>query len=505
MKMNENMKSILKTVASLSVLLLAASCTLEQIDTQMTPEKAKASIRLECSALESYTVQAAKPQDISFHVSATTPWTITGKDADWLTVTPASSSVSSLSEDIRITAKANNDFADRKAVLTVSGENTETSYTITVTQLRKGKLTVAPIAGEFETAGGSKTFTVEANIAWEASAADEWLTLNPASGTSDGATKSFTVTATAANNSSVTRSTTVTVAAGDEKQEFEVVQKGQTLEILPVENPTIDRKGGDLVIGVNATMDWKAESDNEAFTVTKVGNNQLKVSAGFNNQFAPRTATITVKPVSTEFGDVSSTVSVSQDINFKLEGNCEVLADGSVKLSAGAKSRVTTLDEYRYVTIILKMGDKHFESKGEMWCSVKAGGCNIYSQLSLSGNWRIRQDGNLPITKKPSGEDVSTYKNVNLALEKSADKLNAMTEYRFEVLNEITDDPDYAGVKWHVVNFWYNGVLDTTLNFRSVFADDPSAAGPYWFGYESSKDDNTWYVVKTCDVIPIAE
>ncbi|MBR4740369.1 MAG: BACON domain-containing protein, partial [Bacteroidales bacterium] len=237
------MKSILKTVASLSVLLLAASCTLEQIDTQMTPEKAKASIRLECSALESYTVQAAKPQDISFHVSATTPWTITGKDADWLTVTPASSSVSSLSEDIRITAKANNDFADRKAVLTVSGENTETSYTITVTQLRKGKLTVAPIAGEFETAGGSKTFTVEANIAWEASAADEWLTLNPASGTSDGATKSFTVTATAANNSSVTRSTTVTVAAGDEKQEFEVVQKGQTLEILPVENPTIDRKG----------------------------------------------------------------------------------------------------------------------------------------------------------------------------------------------------------------------------------------------------------------------
>ena len=490
MKMNENMKSILKTVASLSVLLLAASCTLEQIDTQMTPEKAKASIRLECSALESYTVQAAKPQDISFHVSATTPWTITGKDADWLTVTPASSSVSSLSEDIRITAKANTGFADRKAVLTVSGENTETSYTITVSQLRMGKLAVTPIAGEFDSAGGSKSFTVEANIAWEASVADEWLTLNPTSGSSDSEAKSFTVTATATANSSLMRSTTVTVTAGDEKQEFEVVQKGQTLEILPVASTEVDRHGAEFDLNVNATMEWKVECDNAAITATKDGNNKVHLTVPFNSVFAPRSFKVTVKPTTDAYGDVSSSVEFTQDINFKFEGNYEVLEDGSVKISSGAKTRVSTLDELRYVKIKLTFGSVNFGDKGELWTAVNASGCNIYNQLSLGGNLRLRTDGTLPVS------GTSTYGNTKYDITKA--ELNAMTTYEVDVEPSAT-----AGHQ--LVTFLYNGVQRAQHDCLSVFADDAAAAGSYWFGFYNSTSDGTWYVVKTCEVISIAE
>jgi hypothetical protein len=496
------MKTIFKIVASLSFGLFAVACQQFYVDTQMTPEKAAASIKLECDALDSYTIQGEKPQSVSFKVASTTPWSITGwENAEWLKVSPASSALSSLSEDIVITAKANPDYEDRSVTLVLSGEGTDTTYKVVITQSRRGKLYVQPVSDIFEAEGNSLPFTIETNLAWEARSADQWLSFGQDKGVGDGSVQ--TVQAIAAANPSITRKTTVTVTAGDDKFSFEVTQKGQSLEFLPVENPEVDRRGGELLLGVKATMDWKAECDNDAFTVEKDGKDKVKVTASFNNKFAPRKAVITIKPVSDDFGDVSSQIEVTQDVNFTFEGNCEVLEDGSVKLSCGAKSKVVTKDKYRYVNIVLKLGDKHFGDKGELWCSVNANECNIYNQLSLGGNLRIRQDGNLPVTKKPSGDAVSTYNNQKYSITK--DDLNAMTEYRFEVVNDITDDPDYPGVKWHVVNFWYNGKVHATMNYRSVFADDPTAEGRYWFGFYNNTSDDTWYVVKSCDVTAYAE
>ena len=495
------MKYLFNIALGLSLLLAASSCKLEEIDSQ--PVGAP---KLECDALESYTVQASRPQAGSFRVNATTPWTVSveGNPA-WLTVSPASSAVSSLSEDVRVTAAANENLADRDAVILVKGENTDITYRIALKQIRKGQLTLTPVAGEYEITGGAQSFTVESNLAWEASVADDWLTLDQDKGETDGSMKAVTVRATASANKSVVRSTTVTVISGDEKKAFTVTQKGQFLEFLPSGDQTVARLGGELVLNVKASMDFEVLSSNPAFTATKDGNDKVLVKAGFNNQFAPRKTTITIKPVSGEYGSVASSTEVSQDINFKFEGNYEVLADGSVKLSCGAKSRVTTLDKYRFVNLVLSLGDVNFGDKGELWCAVNAADCNIYTQISLGGNIRIRQDGNLPNTKNPTtGKDVSTYKNVNLSgIDKAA--LNAMTEYRFEVLPQFTDDPAIPGVKWHVVNFWYNGTLNTTLNYCSVFADDASAAGAYWFGFSNITSDGTWYIVKTCDVTPLAE
>ena len=81
-----------------------------------------------------------------------------------------------------------------------------------------------------------------------------------------------------------------------------------------------------------------------------------------------------------------------------------------------------------------------------------------------------------------------------------------MEEYRFEVVNNLTtSSDDYDGVYRHDVKFWYNGKVYASLTYRSVFADDPSAAGNYWFGFYNKTSDDTWYVVKSCDVIPYAE
>ncbi len=497
------MKTIVKIVASLSLGLFAVACQQFYVDTQMTPEKAAASLKLECDALDSYTIQGEKPQSVSFKVASTTPWKITGyENAQWLKVSPTSSSVSSLSEDIVITAVANDTYENREVTLKVEGEGISETKSFKITQLRKGKLFVQPVAGVFEAAGSTLPFTIETNRTWEVRSSEQWLSFSETTGTGDGSVK--TIQAIAAANTSVTRNATVTVFAGDDKESFEVTQKGQSLEFLPVENTAIDRTGGALELGVKATMNWKAESDNNAFTVEKVGNDKVKVSAPFNNKFLPRKAVITIKPASDDFGDVSSSIEVSQDINFSFDGNYEVLEDGSIKISCGAKTRVTTLDKYRFVNIVLTFGDKKFGDKGELWCAVNAAECNIYNQLSLGGNLRIRQDGNLPVTKKPSGDAISTYQNVKYSFTK--DQLNAMNEYRFEVVNHLTEsDEDYPGVYRHDVNFWYNGSVYASLTYRSVFADDKTAEGKYWFGFYNKTDDGTWYIVKSCDVTPYAE
>ncbi len=480
------MKTIFKTIACLSAALFAYSCVLDEIDTQITDQEAIAQIRLECDALESYTIQSQKPQAVSFRVSSTTPWEITGFENSWLTVEPASSKVSSLSEDITVKATgANSTLSDRSVTLTVKGANTNITHSIKITQMRMGTLTVEPIVGDYDKAGATKTFTVSSNISWEASAADDWLTLSPSSGTSDGPVKTVTVSAEAAPNNSLNRSTVVTVISGDEKSQFFVKQDGHTLEFQPLESPSIDRKGGELLFNVNATMDWKVESSNANFTATKVSDTQVKVSAPFNNQFAERKATITLKPTDADFGDVSGSTEVSQGVNFTLQ-NCELLDDGSVKMSGTAGSRVVTIDEYRSnFDLTLTMGEKHFGTAGQLWVQGKIGGVNIYNQLSLGGNTRIRTDGTL------AGDGGSCYKSSTYSI--NQDELNAMETYHYKIATNAADE-----TKMDML-FEVNGNEKKSHTGPNPFYYDEGSSS-FYFGFYSATTDGSWYVVKTCDI-----
>ena len=484
------MKNLFNTALCLLLLLPAWSCVLDEIDTQMTDEEAIAAIRLECDALEAYTIQATKPQAVSFRVNSTTPWTVSVSDgADWLSVEPASSSVSSLSEDVRITAKANSDLKDRTAVVTVKGENTSITHTVQITQMRKGQLTVVPVAGEFSADGGQQSFSVESNLSWDVTAADDWLTFSANHGDTDGTMKKVTVQAIAAANKSVVRSTTMTVVSGDDKREFLVNQNGQFLEFLPVDEPSIDRLGGELELSVKASMDWKVEVSDPAFTATKVGNDKIKLSAHFNNQFAARLAAVTIKPVSSEYGDVNSSVEVSQDINFEFSGHVEILSDGSAKVFAdgdGDKaSRITTRDAYRYVSCVVTLGEKKIEKSAQMFlCTHDAGaGAEYQCQIDLAGNKRLRSNG--------SG---TSYKTTKFTI--TQEELQAIETYRMDFV------PDAGTVK---LEFFYNGTSMASQNSVSVFESDPEAVGHYFFGLEKVVTDGTWYVVKTFDVTPIAE
>lgn len=472
-----------KIAACLSLLAsLAVSCKLDEIDSQMTDEEAIAQIRLECDALEAYTILAGKPQAVSFSVSSTTPWTITGIP-DWLTVTPSSSAVSSLSEDVIVKATVNSDYSDRVAVLKVTGENTEITHQITITQLRKGKLSVTPITAQFNKAGQSLPFTVEANLAWEVSAADTWLSFSETKG--EGSASPLTIQATAAKNPSIVRQTRVTVVSSDLKEEFEVVQDGEFLEFLPVEAPVIDRHGGELEIGVKASVEWTVETDNPAFTATKSAADKVLVSAPFNNKFAPRSVKVFLKPTSEGFGEVSNHIEITQDVNFELQ-NCELLEDGSVKMTGSAGSRVVTVDEFRCAfDLTLTMAENHFGTAGQLWVQGKVGEVNIYNQLTLGGNTRIRTDGNL------AGGAGSGYKSSTYSV--TQDELNAMTSYRFMIAQNATDETKMD------MAFYIDGAEKKSHTGPNPFYYDEGAT-TFYFGFYSATTDGSWYVVSSCDI-----
>ena len=569
-KNNSHMKNLTRIFAGLALLGAAASCQLYEIDTQMTPEKAAASIRMECSAVDVYNLPAQSPDPISFNVSSNTPWTIIlSSGADWLTVSPASSAASQLIADVVVTAKENAGD-DRSATLTLKGENVSQTKVITIKQARAGKLFVTPMVEDYAACGGPLTFTLQTNVPWEVRSSAGWLTFNRESGEPDPEGRTLTIIATAAPSNVLERTATVTVVAGDDEETFDVVQKGSfsvveissafasagesksitiktdlpwevsadkdwitfdktsgtgtgsaeaivataaandgaarkatvtvsaggvdktfevsqsglVFEIVAPSSTELPRLGGEMVIAVNSSLSWEPSTDVAGWEVEKIDATSFKVKAAFNNIFKPKVGKVVITA-----GSATAELELSQDINFKFEGNCEVEEDGSVKVSSGAKSRVTTLDQYRYMKMDIQFGDVNFGDSAELWAAVSAAGCNIYNQLSLTGNKRIRTDGSLPVS------GTSTYKNTTFAITK--DELNAMTSYSFYV------EPNATAPANQIITFLYNGTQKAQQDFLSVFADDATAAGAYWFGFYNETSDGTWYIVKSCDITPV--
>jgi hypothetical protein len=561
------MKTITRIFATLCVLGAAAACQQFEIDTQMTPEKEYANLRLVCDALTTYSVSATRPDNITFNVSSNSPWTVTRSGgADWCTVTPASSSASSLVSDVVVSCADNDTGEDRSATLTIAAERISKYYTVTITQSRKGHLYVTPVAKDYAATGGPLTFTINTNVPWTVRSDVSWLKFDPEMGQPDPDGRTITIVATAQPSDVLERMATVTVTAGDEEETFDVTQKGTfemteitgefpgnggsqalkirtdlpwtvsadkdwitfdqeegagdgkltvvtvtakpnedvarkavitvrvagedhsfevhqggaSFNIVPPADPTIDRKGGELLIEVNSSKAWEPQTDVPGFGVEKVDDSHFKVVAGFNNLFAPRKGAVTI---------VSSTgatdsVEISQDVNFTFDGHFDILEDGSVKVYGDQKTRITTADKIRYASFVLNMGETHFEDGGQLFlCTHDAGNgtAEYQCQVALNGNKRLRTNG--------SG---TTYGSVKFDITK--DEMNALKTYRVD----FAPDPEAAGnIR---LEFLYNGTSKCVLSNPSVYTDDPETGGHYFIGYDSAGSDGTWYVIKSCDI-----
>ena len=561
------MKTITRIFATLCVVGAAAACQQFEIDTQMTPEKEYANLRLVCDALTTYTVPASHPDNITFNVSSNSPWTVVRSGgAEWVTVTPSSSSSSSLVADVVLSFADNDTGEDRSATLTVSAERISKYYTVTVTQAKKGRLYVTPVAKDFSAAGGPLTFTINTNVPWEVRTDVSWLHFSPEKGQPDPDGRTMTITATADPSDVAERVATVTVIAGDDEESFDITQKGgfemteitgefpgaggtqelklrtdlpwtvsadkdwisfdkeegagdgkltvinvtaapnddaarkavitvrvageehsfevrqggSAFNIVPPAETTIPSTGGELVIEVNASKDWTPQTDVPGFTVTKVDNSHFKLTAGFNNKFAPRTGAVSIVSAS----GATDSVEITQDVNFTFDGHYEILEDGSVKIYGDNKTRITTVDKIRYASFVLTMGETHFEDGGQLFlCTHDAGNSSAeyQCQVALNGNKRLRTNGSGTI-----------YGSVKFDITK--DEMNALQTYRVD----FAPDPETAGnIR---LEFFYNGQSRCVLSNPSVYKDDPETGGHYFIGYDSAGSDGTWYVIKSCDV-----
>ena len=466
--------SFLKGIAIAAAAVFFGACQQLYIETQPEVE-----IRMSTDARESYTFSGTNPQPATFSIGATTPWEITGYEAaEWLTVKPASSALSSLSADVTLTAVPNETYEQRSVTLTLKGEGIDKVWTIQVTQGMKSKFFVQPITEEFDGAGSSLSFTVETNLAWEVRAADAWLTFDKTSGTGTGAVE--TITATAAENPGVERTTTVTVTAGAETETFTVLQKGgKTLEFVPVELEMISYAGGEVLLDVNASMDWTVTSSAEWLTVEKVGA-QVKATAPASNAFAARTAVVTIA------GDgLTAEVEVAQDTPFELK-NAEVLEDGSVKLDGANGARINIKEGLRYFNAYISVKEIYFGSEGQFWFFSETDG-DFGNWMSV-GKLRLRTNNGA----------VSNYANTVYTDDLSTETMSATTKYEFTVTPDA-ETPGNGKFIFAVDNFTVE-----SHSWASPFAGTETTFN-WWFGFYSSVSDGSYYVIDSCTITPIAE
>ena len=525
------MKTITRIFATLCVLGAAAACQQFEIDTQMTPEKEYANLRLVCDALTTYSVPASRPDNITFNVSSNSPWTVTRSGgADWVTVTPASSSASSLVSDVVVSFADNDSGEDRTATLTVAAERISKYYTVTITQSKKGRLYVTPVAKDYSAAGGPLTFTINTNVPWEVRADVSWLHFSPEKGNPDPDGRTMTITATADPSDVLERVATVTVVAGDDEESFDITQTGSceiteisgefpgaggtqalkirtdlpwtvsadkdwitfdkedevhqggsAFNIVPPADPTLPIAGGELLIEVNASKSWEPKTEVPGFTVTKVDDSHFKVVAAMNNRFAPRTGAVSIVSAS----GATDSVELTQDTAFDVQ-NGEVLEDGSVKLSGDKGSRVYLKEGVRCMTITLTLGEKSFGDAGQLWVQGAIGSVNIYNQLSLGGNTRIRTDGNMA-----DAAATSAYKSSTDSISKA--ELNAMTTYEYG-LKPNAEDPK-------LLDMWFkvDGAEKKSHTGNNPFYYSPDLVN-YYFGFYSATSDGSWYVVQSADI-----
>lgn len=305
------MKTIFRTFAIAAVLVAAAACQQYKIDTQMTPEKAAASIRMECDALSTYTLPAANPGTVAFSVSANTPWTITrSAGADWCTVTPSSSAASALISDVVVSFEDNTTAEDRSVILTLKGENVSLPKTITITQLREGALYVTPIAGDYAATGGPLKFTILTNEAWSVRSDVSWLSFNRENGQPDPEGRRITIIATADPSHVLERSATITVTAGDVEESFDVAQKA-VFSVSAFED-AFAAAGSAQAFVLRTDLPWSVSADKTWLSFDKEsgegdGSAEAITVTASANESAVRTATITV-----EAGDVSYAFDVTQ-------------------------------------------------------------------------------------------------------------------------------------------------------------------------------------------------
>lgn len=227
--------------------------------------------------------------------------------AEWLTISPNSGSANGT---ITVEAAENISTESRTATITVSGTNVE-NKTISVTQ--GGfvyTLDVDQTSLNYAFSGENKVVNVTSNTSWSVSCSEDWITINPTSGSNVG---SITIIAQPNND---TNSRTATITVSGENVESKTIEVSQAaFEYVLAVGPQILNfvaEGEAKTLSVNSNTTWSAVSSADWLSVTPTSgsnNGTLIVVATANTSTQQRTATITVSGENVE----TKTIAVAQE------------------------------------------------------------------------------------------------------------------------------------------------------------------------------------------------
>ena len=155
------------------------------------------------------------------NVTSNDIWTVSSNQS-WCTVSPSSGSNNGT---VKITTAKNTTSSSRTATVTIKGTNSGKSVTVKVTQdagTNVGRdeydsdknldgsgsftLSVSTSSLQMKAQGESKTVSVSSNDSWTVTSNQSWCTVTPSSGTNNG-----TIKITSSNNTSSSRTATVTI------------------------------------------------------------------------------------------------------------------------------------------------------------------------------------------------------------------------------------------------------------------------------------------------------
>lgn len=332
MKNNKDMKKRFVQIVYVTLLFVVTavlslsmtSCDEGGIDSQVNNQ-----VKVGITAQASYTVSASVSA-VKFTISSNTPWTISS-DQSWCKVTPVSSTVSAMVQEVTIETEQNIDAKSRTAIVTVSGEGA-VDQKITVVQEAKGELNVSMFETSemFDRAGGDREFTIYSNKAWTITSDKAWLTFDVTSG--EGSDEVYRVKATVAENSGNLRRAVITIKTNTVDSVYEITQDGNQLEVANIADSVYNYAGEAITYQLQANMPWVAEviSGSEWIHIVSDangnGNSELKVKTDANPIFIKRRGQVRIKPVIPVAGMENVIVNVTQGTGVWVDGT----ADGSV-------------------------------------------------------------------------------------------------------------------------------------------------------------------------------
>jgi hypothetical protein len=284
-------------------------------DLQLT--KVSPVLALNVTSLDFGETATTKPFTISNTATGTTlDWSVT-ENASWISVNPASGSITSNSASVTVTVdRTGLNPGNYTETITVSSNGG--SETMEVKMTVQGPLLVLSNNSlNFGTSASSMTFTVKnggiGTISYNTVYSASWLSVNPASGTATTETDVITVTVNRTGMSYGNHFETITVTSNGNNGTVDVMMtvadpNNPQLSAYPTTldfGETETSKGLTIANSGSGTLTWNLVSNNAFISVTP--------ATGNTGTAAPSNVTVTVNRLGLTPGAYSGTLSVNSD------------------------------------------------------------------------------------------------------------------------------------------------------------------------------------------------